>query len=241
MLITMICRHFALGVVFIWKYPMRISPRIVVALLAAVIISSCSAGVQPLAPGAAGGRSDAARASGRAPSSFPLELANSAIGRRPMLVPRSEASGATSTAAVYVSDFISGTVTVFSTSGAQTKQVTGFNYPKGLTGDSLGNVYVVDQGVSTVYKYSAGLTTLELTMPVIGYNPTDVAVAPSGVVAVTSGTSTSGGSGSATFFAKGNSKPCATVTSANWLRVYFGSFDDNGNLYVGAGTSTATY
>ena len=195
------------------------------AALAAAVLTGCGSGSQSLSPTAD---------RGPAASSFALESVYAQGIQRRLPGPSSFSPDvdAAGSAAVYVSDFNSGTVTVFSTAGKQTAQVTGFSFPKGLTGDTSGNVYVVDQGVSTLYKYSAGLKMRELTIPVPGYFPTDVSVSGAGVVGVTSGSSLSSGNGSAMFFAKGSTTPCATVTDPNWWRIFFGAFDDKGNLYI---------
>ncbi|MBD5654901.1 MAG: hypothetical protein IAI50_06935, partial [Candidatus Eremiobacteraeota bacterium] len=136
-------------------------------------------------------------------------------------------------AAVYVSDYSADTVTVFSSAGKQTAQATGFSYPEGVTGASDGDIYVANTGVSAIEVYSAGLKKLVATLSDTGNYPSDASVdTKTGAVGVANISATSGAAGSVTFFAKGATTPCATVTASNWNEVYFAAFDAQGDLYI---------
>jgi len=147
-------------------------------------------------------------------------------------------AGVPSAGAEYVSDYHTNSVYVFNTAGKMTGRITGFSAPNGIAFDAAtSRLYVADFNNSVVKVYAGA--TLKATLADAGEYPADPAISSAGVVAVTNFTTTSGGAGSVSFYAKGATKPCATVSNAAFGRIAFDAFDKSGNLYVD-GQSTPT-
>ncbi len=138
-----------------------------------------------------------------------------------------------------ISDTNTDDVYAFSSSGTLLATITGFNSPFGLAGDAAGNVYVANGGASNVLVYKNDYKTLVTTLYVPNLTPTDVAVASSGAVAVTSLGENSHGKlyGAVSFYAAGATEPTLTVTDPKWAGVNYGVFDNSGNLYIDGQTS----
>jgi len=118
--------------------------------------------------------------------------------------------------------------------------ITGLSKPAGMTTDAAGNLYVTNygaQGAQAVPVYAPPYNSgpyLTLSTPV-GYLPYAVAVSRKGVVAVaivcTDGSCSI--ESFVSFFAKGSTTPCATISLANPpVMPYSVAFDHTGNLFL---------
>jgi hypothetical protein len=133
---------------------------------------------------------------------------------------------------VIVSDSVANAVSVFDAEGRlQTRLRKGIDYPLGITTDRAGNLYVANAGASNVLVYSQPYKAVTVTLSLPSQSPTDVAVSAAGIVGVMSSTQPSG-PGIVFFFAKGAASACAMVGDPNWHNMYFGAFDESGNLFI---------
>lgn len=132
-----------------------------------------------------------------------------------------------------ISEIAFNTVSVYGRNGQLNALLTiGLSEPQGLATDAAENLYVANTLKSNIFVYSKPYTSSGLTLNDANQYPTGVAVSQTGTVGVTNNQSVSGGSGSVSFFAKGSTIPCATVSDPNWSRVYFGAFDASGTLFI---------
>ena len=134
-------------------------------------------------------------------------------------------------ASIIVSDSSENVVDIFNTARRQTAQLTGFSQPQGLALDTAGNLYVADTGNGRIQVYAAGFKGTPTTINDPGESPASVAVNSNGNLAVANILTTSGGSGSVSFFNKGGTL-LSTLSSANFAKVFFDAFDGKGNLYI---------
>ncbi|HXB83505.1 MAG TPA: hypothetical protein VNU22_09190 [Candidatus Acidoferrum sp.] len=158
-----------------------------------------------------------------APSSAPTQIGMT-----------SPATNTNSTGAdqVIVSDSFSNAVSVFDSKGRlQTRLEKGINGPMGLTTDSAGNLYVANAQDANVLVYAQPYKSVSLTLKEPGLYPLDVAVSKAGLVGVMTETSPSG-PGNVTFYKKGSTSACTSVSDPSWNEVFSGAFDASGNLFV---------
>jgi hypothetical protein len=137
------------------------------------------------------------------------------------------------TTKIFVSDAVNNVVNIYNPAGKQLAQLTGFSEPQGLATDSKGNLYVADTANSRVQIYAPPYTKTPKSLSDSGQYPAGVSVKIVGkvtYVAVTNIISTSGGPGSVTIYKNG--KAGAAISSSDFGRVYFDSFDASGNLYI---------
>jgi hypothetical protein len=132
---------------------------------------------------------------------------------------------------IIVSDSSNNVVDIFSASGKQTAQLTGFSQPQGLALDKTGNLYVADTNNSRIQVYASGFTTSPTTINDPGEAPVAIAIDNKGNLAVTNIITTSDGPGSVSFFNKGGSL-LSTISNADFAKVLFDAFDRKGNLYI---------
>ncbi len=200
---------------------LRFSGTGMLVLLLAVI--GCSGGESSVAPSPLG--SSAERSAFRAPAL--AELPNQSDGVYPPWTGR-----------VIATDFPGENVDIFSATGKPESQLTGFNGVKGLTLDASGNLYVIATS-SLIFEYESDLATRSNVLydnqhP--GEYANDISVAPDGTVGITNQYTFNDnvyGPGSVSFFAKGATTPCATVSSPTWNGyVDYGAFDKFGNYFV---------
>jgi hypothetical protein len=148
------------------------------------------------------------------------------------VVPQDTNANAPRADQVIVSDSFTNAVSVFDAKGRlQTRLKKGINGPMGLTTDSAGNLYVANSQDANVLVYSQPYKSVSLTLSEPGRYPLDVAVSKAGLVGVMTETSPSG-PGNVTFYKRGSTTACATVSDPNWNEVSFGAFDASGNLFV---------
>lgn len=134
---------------------------------------------------------------------------------------------------VFVSDAGLNDVFLFSAAGKPEALITGFSQPQGLGVDSTGNLYVANTNLSEIVVYKTDYKTIKETLDDSGQYPVDVKYdVRTGLIGVTNIISTSDGPGSVSFFAKGSTSPCVTVSNANWGRVYFGAFAAGGDFFI---------
>ena len=134
-------------------------------------------------------------------------------------------------ASIIVSDASDNVVDIFNATGEQTAQLTGFSQPQGLALDTAGNLYVADTNNSRIQVYAAGFKGTPTTINDPGEFPASVTIDSKGNLGVTNILTTSGGPGSVSFFNKGGTL-LATLSNANFAKVFFDAFDDKGNLYI---------
>jgi sugar lactone lactonase YvrE len=137
------------------------------------------------------------------------------------------------TTKIFVSDAANNVVDIYNTAGKQLAQLTGFSEPQGLATDSKGNLYVADTANSRIQVYAPPYTKTPKSYADSGQYPAGVSVTIVGkvtYVGVTNIISTSGGPGSVTIYKNG--KAGAAISSSDFGRVYFDSFDASGNLYI---------
>jgi hypothetical protein len=147
-------------------------------------------------------------------------------------------------ALIFVSDAPDGVVDIYPQAGNGQKmvgQITGLNQPQGLTLDAQRDLYVANTNSSNVLVYAPPYTkSPKLTLNDAHEFPADVAVSSTGVVAVTnicSAPRCRADTGSVSFYAKGSTKACVTVSDDtrgvfDLVRVNFAGFDSSGNLYI---------
>lgn len=213
-----------------------------------ILVAGCSGGGSqnsptPIGQPAAVGAQASARlvaSIGRSDNSM---LAPNATRRfnAPITTPSFVDADAAGKALIFVADAANGVVDVYPQAGKDQKmvgQLTRLAQPQGLTTDSSGNLWVANTNASNVLVYAPPYTKAPaLTIPDTGEFPADVAVSATGVVAVTnicSAPHCGASTGSISFYAKGSTKKCATVSDAtyNFARVMFATFDKSGTLYV---------
>lgn len=137
------------------------------------------------------------------------------------------------TTKIFVSDAVNNVVNIYNPAGKQLAQLTGFSEPQGLATDSKGNLYVADTANSRIQIYAPPYTKTPKSLSDSGQYPAGVSVKIVGkvtYVGVTNIISTSGGPGSVTIYKNG--KAGAAISSSDFGRVYFDSFDAKGNLYI---------
>lgn len=149
------------------------------------------------------------------------------------------ASGSCPKNALFVSDSGSGAIDIFPLKGKnQTMcgQITGFSQPGGIASDTSRHLYIANTTGSNVLVYGGPYPpgTLVRTLTDTGFFPSDVSVSASdGLVAVMNLCSApSCGAGGVSFYKKGSTTPCNTVSTPSFARVYFGAFDAHDNVYV---------
>jgi hypothetical protein len=86
---------------------------------------------------------------------------------------------------VYLSDGRRSFIAVFDRDGRLVREITkGLRYPRGIFVDSRHNLWVANQGPSTILEYPRGATTPSVTLHDQQNTPDDVAVCPNGNVYV---------------------------------------------------------
>lgn len=134
---------------------------------------------------------------------------------------------------LYVSDFLSHDVFVYSYPGGVLAQIlTGFSSLAGECVDNHGNVFVVDAGATQVLEYAHGATTPKATLSDFGSIPSGCAIDPtSGNVAVAD-FSTNGGAGDVAIYARGKTQPKKRYTDPSFRGMVLCGYDPAGNLFV---------
>jgi hypothetical protein len=133
-----------------------------------------------------------------------------------------------------IADAASATVTVWNGAG----QLVAILFdgigadPTGLATDAAQNLYVVNVHYNNVIVYPKPYTSINLTLEDPNEYPLDVAVSQAGVVAVANYTTVALTPGSVSFYAKGSTSACATVSDTNWVNFVSDAFDASGNLFV---------
>ncbi|MGC9992997.1 MAG: hypothetical protein ABSD52_11465 [Candidatus Cybelea sp.] len=144
------------------------------------------------------------------------------------------APGAKKKALLYISNYGSSQVLVYSYPGAQsvgwlTSDIDG---PDGLCADTKGNVWIVNYNGSTLVEYAHGGTSPIATLSDPNENPLGCSVDPiTGNLAATNMIGPSGGQGDVVIYprAKGTAK---VYVATGIYYVFFCGYDDSGNLYV---------
>jgi hypothetical protein len=132
-----------------------------------------------------------------------------------------------------ISEIAFNTVSVYGRNGQLNALLTiGLSEPQGLATDAAENLYVANTLKSNIFVYAKPYTSPRLTLNDANQLPSGVAVSQTGIVGVTNIQSVAGGAGSVSFYAKGSTVPCATVSDPNWSRVYFDAFDASGRLFI---------
>lgn len=134
--------------------------------------------------------------------------------------------------AIIVSDQTAGDVDVFNSAGMQTATIAGFQKPQSVATDSRGNIYVADEGASSIAVYKNDDVTLLRTLADPGEFPTGVTVSTTYVVGVANFSTTSGAAGSVMIFPKDRTTPCRTVKDAKWAHMDFVASGGAGALYI---------
>ncbi len=131
-----------------------------------------------------------------------------------------------------VSDYINSAVYIYGGGGNLNATLTSrILNPQGLVIDAAQTLYVANTGKSNVLIFRKPYTnSTRLNDP--GQYPAGIALDKAGNIGLTNIYSTSGGPGSVSFYRKGASSPCVTISDPNWARVYFGAFDASGNFYI---------
>lgn len=116
---------------------------------------------------------------------------------------------------------------------------SGIANPEGITVDSKGNLFIANGGASNVLEYARGGITLIKTLADPNQSPREVAVAPSGTVAVSgNGISGSGPATSVSVYVGGATTPSYFLNDSSAVAGTGITFDRSGNCYWSIITST---
>jgi hypothetical protein len=162
------------------------------------------------------------------------------IFKRPVTTPSFMEIDASTKPLIFVSDVSGGVVDIYPQAGKSQKmigQITGFAQPQGLATDTKSDLFVANTNDSNVLVYAPPYTKAPtLTIVDAGEFPAAVAVSSAGLVAVTNickAPDCRPGTASVSFYPKGSSKACATVSdTTNFPRITFAAFDKSGDLYI---------
>jgi hypothetical protein len=138
---------------------------------------------------------------------------------------------------VYYSDAKYGTVNAYSyPNGKPMGQLTGFQEPQGMCSvpskPQTGGIWIANTNASQVLEYAHGGTTVLNTIDTPGQYPIDCAVDPlTGNLAVSNIVTTDSNAGSVTVYTSPSS-PGTNYPVTSMTRVYFLSYDNQGNLFV---------
>ena len=136
---------------------------------------------------------------------------------------------------LYVPDFFSGDVNVYSyPGGTLVGTLTGFNGPQGACVDGAQNIWITNEYAADIVEYAHGGTAPIATLTDPGAMPLDCSVDPTtGNVAVTNWASTQPpNQGAVAIYAGASGNPVIYADGRLMYAVYFCSYDDHGNLFV---------
>jgi hypothetical protein len=215
------------------------------------MLAGCSAGTSAVSPAPLGQSSGASAQAGQRQSEIAFRTDNSLLPPGVTRIWRPSITGpgfmdpnASAHALIFVSDTPDGVIDIYPQAGKSQKlagQITGLSQPQGLSVDAARNLYVANTNGSNVLVYAPPYNkSPSLTLDDSGQFPADVAVSAAGVVAVTnicSAPHCRADTASVSFYAKGSTTACATVSDDtigvfNLVRVNFAGFDASGNLYI---------
>lgn len=221
----------------------RWSRRALGAGIAATFLAACSSsGVQqPLSPAAPAAQSEQSAAKGAIPDPLLHSLASmTPNGRVPRRHPDHSrswmAKDVKNTRLVYISDGVTGDVSVFSyRQGVLKGTLTGFTEPVGMCSDSSGNVWIADSGAGDVVEYAHGGTTPIAALNT-GGEPIGCSVDPTTgnlAVALYAGSCTRSGctAGSVLVYANASGTP-TSYADPSIVNYWPPGYDNAGNLFV---------
>ncbi len=212
------------------------------------MLAACSGASSQLSPAAVGQISGAATQSADQPALGKSRFINAILAQRRsgvqvhgVTTPSFFSPAAKSKPLVFVSDSTANVVNIFLQRGANKMvgQITGLNFPVGLTIDAQRNLYVANASGSDVLVYAPSYTKApKLTLDDTGELPVGVAVSPQGLVAVVNACAAPSCPppyySSVTFYSKNATTPCATVSDPSKIPFMGGggAFDDKGNFFT---------
>lgn len=204
------------------------------------ILGGCSSGGSGTAPAP---MTPAVRSAQHAVMPGALLAMHAPAGVRPDRSPSWMDRNASSGALLYISDYGSGRVNIYSyPQGKLVGSLSGFEQPQGVCSDAAGNVWIANTGTSEIVEFAHGGTVPIGALENPGQNPADCSVNPkNGDLAVSSITTTTGGKGTVTIFnvTDGTSK---TIGAKAFQSMYFLGYDNQGNLFVdGLHTGTLVF
>ncbi|HET6277114.1 MAG TPA: hypothetical protein VFE16_14390 [Candidatus Cybelea sp.] len=137
---------------------------------------------------------------------------------------------------LYASDLSKGTIDIYNyrvQAGKLYGQITGLDEPYGQCIDKARDVYVVDEGTSTIYEFAhGGITPIATAVDDFGL-PNGCSVDPTtGNVAVSNFSGVSSGSGGIDIFAGGLSGAQEYYTDGSAAFMWPPGYDVSGNLFV---------
>ena len=141
--------------------------------------------------------------------------------------------------AVFVTDAGTNAIDVFAGRGTDQEMCaqisSGLSGPQGLAGGAPGHVFVANTNDSNILEFAGPYPPGRVvrTIPMPTEYPIDVAVSTSGLLAaINICSSPSCGPGNVALYRKGATAPCATASSPQFAKPFFGAFDANDDLYV---------
>lgn len=137
---------------------------------------------------------------------------------------------------VYASSYNGGFINIYPQKGsnqAPIGQITnGLLSPQGMDVDAHHRLWVANTNANTVVGFRPGATSPFTILKDTNYYPIEVAVDSHGTVYASNAESTTGPPGNVTVWAKGHTKPTATLTYPNFLIVLGVGVDAADNVYV---------
>jgi sugar lactone lactonase YvrE len=157
------------------------------------------------------------------------QLARTMSHRAGWISPKARAPGL-----VYFSNLGANEVEIFKQVGANQQPMgtitSGVNFPGGLTVDSKGNLYVVNEGAGNVTVYQGGQTTPSITYSTLLSDCSDVAVAKDGTVYIANFNGLK--NGWVTVYPQGNVSKAYQITDFGGGAPLEVALDKHQNLYV---------
>jgi len=209
------------------KHPQSVFASVAIATIAA--LTACSSGSSQYAPSGSAGIISTA---GVIPSML-IPVRSGRVIPHPDHSRSWMAKGAASTALLYLSDYGTGDVYVYSwPSLALMGTLTGFTNPAGICVDKTQNIWIVNYGAEDVVQYAHGGTSQIGSVSNNGYFPVGCAINKrTGALAVSDIGSAGSGSGGITIYQKGRGTG-KTYTDSSIPFVHFVGYDRSDNLFL---------
>ncbi|HKU82124.1 MAG TPA: hypothetical protein VJP76_08135 [Candidatus Tumulicola sp.] len=137
---------------------------------------------------------------------------------------------------LYGSSYDGGFINIYPQKGSNQAPIgqlsTGLVSPQGMHVDGKHHLWVANTNAFTVVAFKRGASAPFVTLKDPNYFPLQVAVNSQGTVYASNAESTTGPPGNVTVWAKGHTKPTATLTYGNFLIVLGVGVDASDNVFV---------